>query len=108
MPTFINQILWEIGKRFRVVSSSFFGTIGSKYAQGISENLQLIQVRQNLFCVWIKVEHLAIQTDLIVDSFFFLNQDIYPGWLFRLHVNSESLGEGVAGMLCSLHCASTM
>ena len=70
MPTFINQILWEIGKRFRVVSSSFFGTIGSKYAQGISANLQLIQVRQHLFCVWIKVEHLATQTDLIVDSFF--------------------------------------
>jgi len=60
-----------------VVSSSFFGKNGSKYAQGISENLKLIQ-------------------------------DFYPGWLFRLHVNIESLGEDVADMLCNLHCSSTI
>ena len=36
------------------------------------------------------------------------NQDIYPGWFFRMHVDTEQLGEDAADMLCRLQCASTM
>ena len=32
---------------FRVVSYSFFGNLGTKYAHGISENLKLMQVKIN-------------------------------------------------------------
>ena len=36
------------------------------------------------------------------------NQDIYPGWFFRIHVDTERLGEDAADMLCRLQCASTV
>ena len=45
-----------IVKRFRVLSSSFFGQMGSKYAQGILENLKLIQVS--------RIKHLRVDVAL--------------------------------------------
>ena len=54
----------EIVKRFRVISSSFFGQMGSKYAEGILENLKLIQVSSYPGIQVSRIKHLRVDVAL--------------------------------------------